>query len=147
MDSKKVYLVQADTTVGFSSDNDEKLSTIKQRPITQKMLQTVDSFATLSKYTRIPKADKKRVRRAKRTTFIYPNQKSFRVIQRNDRFYDFIKKFGCLYSTSANLTGNHFDEKFALEHSDIIVLDKEGFSEKISSSIYKLGKRKLRKIR
>ncbi|WP_044415162.1 Sua5 YciO YrdC YwlC family protein [Halarcobacter anaerophilus] len=147
MDSKKVYLVQADTTVGFSSDNDEKLSNIKQRPITQKMLQTVDSFATLSKYTRVPKTDRKRVRRAKRTTFIYPNQKSFRVIQRDDRFYDFIKKFGTLYSTSANLTGNHFDEKFALKHSDIIVLDKEGFSEKISSSIYKLGKRKLKKIR
>lgn len=147
MDSKKVYLVQADTTVGFSSDNDEKLSAVKQRPLTQKMLQTVDSFSTLSKNTRVPKEHRKRVRYAKRTTFIYPNLKSFRVIPIDDKFYDFIKKFGALYSTSANLTGNHFDEEFALKNSDIIVLTKDGFSEKISSSIYKLGKRKLKKIR
>ena len=147
MESKKVYLVQADTTVGFSSSDDEKLSNIKQRPTTQKMLQTVDCFSTLLKSTRVPKKFRRKVRLSKRTTFIYPNQKSFRVIDRNDRFYYFIKKFKSLYSTSANLTGNHFDEEFALRNCDIVVLTKDGFSEKISSSIYKLNKNQIKKIR
>ena len=40
MDKDLVYLVQTDTTVGFSSLNDEKLSIIKQRPKSQKILQT-----------------------------------------------------------------------------------------------------------
>lgn len=147
MDNSKVYLVQTDTTVGFSSSNDEKLSTVKQRPLSQKMLETVDCFSTLTKKARVPKNYRKRVRYAKRTTFIYPNLKSFRVIKEDIPFSDFIKKFGSLYSTSANLTGNKFDEEFALENSDILVLTKDGFSENISSSIYKLGKSKLKKIR
>ena len=35
MDSNLIYLVQTDTTVGFSSSSDEKLSLIKQRPQTK----------------------------------------------------------------------------------------------------------------
>ncbi|RXJ68287.1 Sua5 YciO YrdC YwlC family protein [Halarcobacter ebronensis] len=147
MDKNSVYLVQTDTTVGFSSSNDEKLSKIKQRPLSQKMLQTVDSFSTLNSLIRVPKEHRKRVRNSKKTTFIYPNLKSFRVIKKDGAFYDFMKKVGTLYSTSANLTGTKFDEKFALENCDTEVLTKDGFSEKISSSIYKLNKRKLKKIR
>ena len=147
MDSSKVYLVQTDTTVGFSSSDDERLSSLKNRPLSQKMLQTIDSFSTLNKNTRVPKEHKKRVRNSKKTTFIYPNSKSFRVIDSSSAFYDFIRKFGALYSTSANLTRNKFDEKFALENCDIEVISRDGFSENSSSSIYKLGKRKLKKIR
>ena len=47
MNPDLVYLVQTDTTVGFSSSNDEKLSNIKQRPSNQKILKTLDSFVTL----------------------------------------------------------------------------------------------------
>lgn len=147
MNSSLIYLVQTDTTVGFSSSSDERLSDAKQRPRSKKILHTVDSFGTLKQNTRVPKAFKKQVRRSKRTTFIYPNLKSFRVISKEDKFYDFIKKFSILYSTSANLTGNKFDEDFALENSDVIVNQKEGFSEKISSSIYKLHKKRAIKIR
>ena len=147
MDKNKVYLVQTDTTVGFSSLSDEKLSLIKQRPKTQKILQTVDSFTTLSKHTRVPKAFRKRVRNSKRTTFIYPNLLSFREISSDDSFYPFISKFSTLYSTSANLTGNLFDEKFAKENSDIIVFTKDGFSETTSSSIFKISKKRIQKIR
>ena len=102
MDSSLVYLVQTDTTVGFSSLSDEKLSFIKQRPTSKKILHTVDSFKTLNENTRVPKNFRKKVRNSKRTTFIYPNTKSFRVVPKDSDFYDFIHKFNILYSTSAN---------------------------------------------
>lgn len=66
MDSKLIYLVQADTTVGFSSSSDEKLSLLKQRPRTKKILNTVDSFSTLNKNTRVPRNFRKQVRYSKK---------------------------------------------------------------------------------
>lgn len=147
MDSNLVYLVQTDTTVGFSSSDDEKLTLLKQRPKSQKILQTVDSFKTLLNSTRVPKKFRRRVRNSKRTTFIYPNGKSFRVISSSDKFFPFINKFEALYSTSANLTGNSFQSDFAHENSDIIVYTKEEFSENISSGIYRINKKKIQKIR
>lgn len=147
MDSSLVYLVQTDTTVGFSSFNDEKLSTIKQRPKTKKILNTVDYFSTLNKYTRVPKNFRKKVRNSKKTTFIYPNKMSFRVIQKNSDFFVFIHKFGILYSTSANKTAENFDKDFATIGADIIVEDKKGFYETKASRIIKLSKHNLKKIR
>ncbi|AXX92188.1 Sua5 YciO YrdC YwlC family protein [Malaciobacter molluscorum LMG 25693] len=147
MNPKFVYLVQSDTTVGFSSTDDEKLSNLKKRPTTQKVLQVVDSFNTLKQNARVPKLHKKRVRRSKKTTFIYPNTLSFRVIPRDDMFYDFVHKFKKIYSTSANITTKHFDEEFATKNAQVVVETKEGFSETISSSIYLLKKKKLKKIR
>jgi len=147
MDSSLVYLVQTDTTVGFSSSNDEKLSAIKKRPKTQKILQTVDSFNTLKNLTRVPKKFRKYIRASKKTTFIYPNANSYRVIDKNSNFYPFISRFSNLYSTSANLTGKEYDDTFAKENSDIIVFTKEGFHESISSSIYKINKKRISKIR
>lgn len=147
MDSSLVYLVQTDTTVGFSSLNDEKLSTIKQRPTSKKILHTVDSFKTLTQYTRVPKDFRKKVRNSKKTTFIYPNTKSFRVVNKDSNFYDFINKFGILYSTSANKTAEKFDKDFATIGADIIVEDKRGFYETKASRIIKLSKKSLKIIR
>ena len=147
MDSSLVYLVQTDTTVGFSSLNDEKLSTIKQRPTSKKILHTVDSFKTLTQYTRVPKDFRKKVRNSKRTTFIYPNTKSFRVVIKDSNFYDFINKFGILYSTSANKTTEKFDKDFATIGADTIVEDKRGFYETKASTIIKLSKKSLKIIR
>lgn len=147
MNSSLVYLVQTDTTVGFSSSNDEKLAKIKQRPKSQKILQTVDSFLTLKNNIRVPKKFRKRVRHSKKATFIYPNLQSFRVIEKQNNFYNFIKKFKTLYSTSANLSGNKFDFNFADTNSDIIVFSKDKFKENTSSTIYKINKKKIVKIR
>lgn len=147
MDKQLVYLVQTDTTVGFSSSDDEKLSSIKQRSSKQKILQTIDSFSTLKQKTRIPNRYKKRIRKSKKTTFIYPNTNSFRVIDKNDEFHPFIKKFQSLYSTSANKTAHSFDYTFASTHCDIDVETKKGFVETYASSIYKVSKRKIKKIR
>ena len=147
MDSSLVYLVQTDTTVGFSSSSDEKLSIIKQRPKTKKILNTVDSFETLCKNTRIPKNFRKRVRNSKKTTFIYPNKMSFRVIDKNSDFFDFIHKFKILYSSSANKTTENFKKKFAIEQADILVENKKGFYETEASKIIRLSRKKLKKIR
>jgi tRNA A37 threonylcarbamoyladenosine synthetase subunit TsaC/SUA5/YrdC len=147
MDSKLVYLVQTDTTVGFSSSDDEKLSALKQRPPTQKILQTVDSFKTLNQNTRVPKKFRKRVRNSKKTTYIYPNKMSFRVISKKSVFYDFIHKFNILYSTSANKTGRNYDKSFANEASEIIVEDKNNFFETTASKIIKINKSTIFRIR
>jgi len=147
MDSSLVYLVQTDTTVGFSSSDDEKLSFVKQRPRSKKILHTVDSFKTLKKYTRVPKKFRKQVRKSSLTTFIYPNQKSFRVINKDKSFYDFIHKFGILYSTSANKTAKNFEYDFASKHSDIIVENKNGFFESSASRIIKINKSRKKLIR
>ncbi len=147
MDSSLVYLVQTDTTVGFSSLNDEKLSIIKQRPTSKKILHTVDTFKTLNEHTRIPKKFRRKVRNSKKTTFIYPNTKSFRVVNKNCDFYDFIHKFNILYSTSANKTTESFEKNFAINCADIIVENKKGFYETKASTIVKISKKTIKKIR
>ncbi|NCB13523.1 MAG: Sua5 YciO YrdC YwlC family protein [Erysipelotrichia bacterium] len=147
MDSNLIYLVQTDTTVGFSSSSDEKLSLLKQRPQTKKILNTVDSFSTLNKNTRVPKKFRKKVRNSKKTTFIYPNGHSFRVVDKNSDFYNFIHKFGVLYSTSANKTTEKFERDFAQNGAEIIVEDKRGFYETKASTIIKLSKKQSLKLR
>jgi len=147
MNPDLVYLVQTDTTVGFSSFNDEKLSNIKQRPSNQKILKTLDSFVTLKEFTRVPKKFRKIVRNSSKTTFIYPNLDSFRVVKSESKFFDFIKKFRVLSSTSANKTKKSFEYDFAFEKCDVEVISNVGFFETSSSKIYKLGKNRLKKIR
>jgi tRNA A37 threonylcarbamoyladenosine synthetase subunit TsaC/SUA5/YrdC len=147
MNPNSVYLVQTDTTVGFSSNDNEKLAVLKKRPIEQKILRTVDSFATLKSFARVPNNHKKRVRNSKNSTFIYPNKESFRVITKDCKFYDFIKKFKVLYSSSANETKKSFDENYAKNISDIVVIDKNGFYEDRPSALFKLNKNKCKKIR
>ena len=147
MNSSLVYLVQTDTTVGFSSFDDEKLSSLKQRPSSKKILHTVDSFKTLTENTRIPKNFRKKVRNSKKTTFIYPNGKSFRVVDKKSDFYDFIHKFRILYSTSANKTAESFEKEFATIGADMLVEDKRGFYETQASTIIKLSKKRFEKLR
>ena len=147
MNPNLVYLVQTDTTIGFSSINDEKLSNIKQRDKNQKILKTVDSFDTLKNFTRVPKKYRNMVRKSNKTTFIYPNLDSFRVVNKDSHFFDFIKKFKILSSTSANKTKENFEYKFASQKSDVEVINNLGFFETSSSKIYKIGKNNLNKIR
>jgi tRNA A37 threonylcarbamoyladenosine synthetase subunit TsaC/SUA5/YrdC len=147
MNPNLVYLVQTDTTVGFSSINDEKLSNIKQREINQKILKTVDSFDTLKNFTRVPKKYRNMVRKSNKTTFIYPNLDSFRVVNKDSHFFDFVKKFKILSSTSANKTKESFEYNYASKYSDVEVINNLGFFETSSSKIYKLYKNNLKRIR
>lgn len=147
MDPNKVYLTQTDTTVGFLSNDDKKLSLIKQRDPKQKILQVVDCFGTLKQKVRVPNRFKQKVRKSKKTTFIYKNGLSFRVIDKNSKHHLFIKKLGSMYSTSANKTKQRFDFEFAFENSDIIIYNDHNFEEKSASKIYKINSKKIKQIR
>ncbi len=144
MNPNLVYLTQTDTTVGFLSRDYKKLNKIKKRDISKKVLMEVDSLKTLKKFTRVPKKYRKFVRNAKKTTFIYPNKKSFRVIK-DERHLKFLKKFSYLYSTSANLTSKSFDKEWAFKKADVIVGNV--FYEGRASTIIKLGKNRCKKLR
>jgi len=146
MNPNKIYLVQTDTTVGFLSQNREKLNKIKNRPADQPVLREVDRLETLKSFVRVPGKYKKRVRRAEKTTFIYPNGESFRVVK-DEKHLEFLKKFKWMYSTSANKTGEKFDEQWAKITADIIVEDKRGFFEGEASKIYKINNKRIKKIR
>jgi tRNA A37 threonylcarbamoyladenosine synthetase subunit TsaC/SUA5/YrdC len=146
MNPNKIYLTQTDTTAGFLSQDKEKLNEIKNRPLNQPVLMEADSLKTLKQFTRVPDKFKNRVRRSKKTTFIYPNKKSFRVV-RDESHLEFLKKFKWMYSTSANLTGEKFDKKWADLKVDIVVEDKRGLFEGKPSKIYKLSRNKIKKIR
>ncbi len=140
-----IHLAQTDTTVGFLSDSYKELQKIKPRN-NKPFLITTTTFKTLKNLTRVPKKHKKMVRRAKKTTFIYSNNKAIRVIK--DGVHErFLKDFDYLYSTSANKSGKDFDEDFARSIADVIVEDKRGFSQKKASSLIKLSNKLKKKIR
>ena len=147
MNKDSVYLIQTDTTVGFLSNNDKKLAQTKKRPSSQKMLQVVDSFKTLKQQIRIPKKHRKLIRNSIKTTFIYPNGNSYRVIDKNMSHHNFIEKFGIMYSTSANITKNSFNLDYAVSNSDIVVESSKGFYESTPSKMFKISNRKIIKIR
>jgi len=146
MNPNKIYLTQTDTTVGFLSRDFKKLNKIKNRPLNQKILIEVDSLNTLKNFVRVPNKFKSKVRRANKTTFIYPKGNSFRVVK-NKKHLEFLKKFKWMYSTSANLSGTRFDKLWAIKEADIVVEDKRGFFEGKPSTIYKINNYKIKKIR
>jgi len=80
LNENKIYLTQTDTTIGFLSNDVKRLAKIKNRPISKKILIEVDLLKTLKTFTRIPRKHKKFIRNSKKTTFIYPNSRSFRVV-------------------------------------------------------------------
>ena len=143
---KKVYLVQTDTTVGFLSQNHQALSLLKERSVEKPFVTVCSSFKTLKTLSRIPSKDKNRVRRSKKSTFVYPNNKAIRVVK-DTKHTQFLNRFGWMYSTSANEKSAPYNKEFAFEKSDIIVEDIDGFYEGEPSAIYKLTKSKRQRLR
>ncbi len=140
----KVFLTQPDTTIGFVSQNADRLTKIKQRPPHKHYIKAVNSLDTLKTFARVPRMHKNRVRRAKITTFIMPNGHSYRVIQDKHHLL-LLDRLKWAYTTSANLSSEAYDESFSREMADVII---EPIKEtKQASSIYRLGKTTLRKIR
>jgi len=139
-----IYLAQTDTTAGFLSKNYQEINQIKGRALNTPCLITVSDFANLRKFARVPKSQRNLVRKAKKTTFIYPNLRSIRVVK-DCSHAKFLAKFGWLYSSSANLHGQKFDEKIARNLADIVVGDE--FFESAPSKIVKLGRKNQKKIR
>mgnify|MGYP001812147040 CR=1 FL=1 len=140
----KIFLTQTDTTIGFVSQNADKLTQIKQRPPHKHYIKAVNSLQTLQTFTRVPQAHKKRVRRAKKTTFIMTNGDSLRVI-RDKHHLLLLDRLKWAYTTSANLSNEAYDESFAREKVDVVI---EPIKEtKQASKIYILGKETLKRIR
>lgn len=146
MNPDLVYLAQTETTAGFLSQDPAALSHIKNRPQGKSFLISVNSLQTLKTFTRIPKAHQKKVRRAVKTTFAYPCGLAIRVVK-DAGHLEFLHKIKWSYSTSSNLSGEGFNENFAKEKADVILFTCKGFFEAKPSSIYKLGKNRMRKLR
>jgi len=141
----KVLLAQTDTTVGFLSQSAERLQEVKMREGSKPFLKVFCTFQTLKTQIRVPNAHKRRVRYARKTTFIVRNQ-AFRVVSDPDHAR-LIERFGWLYSTSANESGSTFDPLFCHERADVVVEDALGLSERSPSKIYRLGRTRAKRIR
>jgi len=144
MIKNKVFLTQTDTTIGFVSQNSEKLTAIKQRPHHKHYIKALPSLKTLKSFTRVPNIHKNRVRRSKKTTFIMPEGHSYRVVQDKHHLL-LLNRLNWAFTTSANLSSEAYDESFAKESADIIVTPLKQKSS--ASDIYKLGKFTLKRIR
>jgi len=139
-----VYLTQTDTTIGFVSQNADRLSEIKQRPPHKHYIKAVNSLDTLKTFARVPQIHKNRVRRAKKTTFIMPNGNSYRVIKDKHHIL-LLNRLKWAYTTSANLSGDAYDETFARKMADVIIEPIKKTAK--PSSIYKLGQCTKKRIR
>ncbi len=140
-----VILAQTDTTVGFLSQNAQKLSRIKGRSPNKPFLKNFFSLNELKKNIRIPQNRKKEIRRAKKTTYIVKNQ-AFRVTHFPASSALF-RQAGWFYSTSANQSGKKFEYNFAKEKADIIVINEVGLFESKASRLIKCNERKKVRLR
>lgn len=141
----KVLLAQTDTTVGFLSQNAACLREAKMRVESKPFLKVFSALQTLKAQLRIPDAHKRRVRYARKTTFIVKNQ-AFRYVTDPDHSR-LVERYGWLYSTSANESGSSFDPLFCLERADVVVEDQRGLRECSSSKIYRLGRHRVKRLR
>lgn len=140
----EIVLAQTDTTVGFLSKNIESIYRAKNIKIKKKILINIPKLKDIK--GRVSSIHKNRVRRSKRTTFILNNGNSFRII--NTGIYGlFLNRHGYFYSSSANMAAKHFNKAFSYQSADIIFRTLTGFSEKKASTIIKLNKSRLIKIR
>jgi tRNA A37 threonylcarbamoyladenosine synthetase subunit TsaC/SUA5/YrdC len=139
-----VFLTQTDTTIGFVSQNEAKLSKIKNRSSYKFYIKAVNSLKTLQTFTRVPSSFKNRVRRSSKTTFIMPNGSSYRVVQ-NEHHLLLLNRLKWAYTTSANLSNEPYNEEFALKNADVIIspLNKNAKA----STIVKIGNKNIKRIR
>ena len=73
-----------------------------------------------------------------------PSGDSYRVVQ--DTHHNLLlNRLGWAYSTSANLSGKDYDEEFAYNNADVIVAPLRSNGQ--ASSLFKLGKRKIQRLR
>ena len=107
-----LYLTQTDTTIGFVSQDPTKIDQAKNRLPDKYYIRVVDSLKILKTFTRVPQEHKNRLRRSIRTTFIFPQGESFRVVK-GTKHNLLLNRVKWLYSSSANLSGAVYDEDYA----------------------------------
>lgn len=135
-----IILAQSDTTVGFFSTDYRELNRVKNRALSRPVIALVDSFCALKTAVRVPNIHKNSVRRSKKTTFIYGDLNSYRVVKNLPFKHQ-------IYSTSANIASKKFDETWAKNVSDVWIVSPDGFSEHKPSDLIKLGKKTKKKLR
>ena len=141
-----VILAQTDTTVGFLSQDAEKLAEIKERPSHKPFIQSFDSLRTYTQIGgRVPNSHKNRLRRSKSTTYVI-NNRAIRIV-RDGEHHRLLTKYGWLYSTSANEKSKTYKRDFAEQKADLIVEDSCGLFEGTASTIYKLNHKTIRRLR
>ena len=139
-----VILSETDTTVGFLSQNAYLIDKIKGRPSGKRYITALASLSSLKSRCRVPEKFRKYVRRANKTTFIFPNGESYRVVK-DKRHLLLIERYGRLHTTSANISGKEIDLEFAKEKADIIIYPLKNHGR--SSTIIKLGRKRKKRIR
>ena len=140
-----VILAQTDTTVGFLSKNAQRLQEIKKRDDAKPFLKVYPRFSALQADIRIPAIHKRRVRHARKTTFVVKNQ-AFRFVD-EPHHSRLLERYGWLYSTSANESGKNYDETFCKSVSNLIVEDERGLRQQSASKIYRLTSARLKQLR
>ena len=140
-----LYLAQTDTTIGFISQDATKIDQAKKRLPNKHYIRTVNSLATLQKFSRVPNRHKNRVRRSKQTTFIIPNGLSFRVIKECEHNL-LLDRLEWAYSSSANLSGAEYEEVYARAVVEVVVASSLKAKGK-ASTIYRLGTNGIQFIR
>ncbi|SFV54705.1 TsaC protein (YrdC domain) required for threonylcarbamoyladenosine t(6)A37 modification in tRNA [hydrothermal vent metagenome] len=140
----KVFLTQTDTSIGFVSQDAQKLDAIKQRPPHKHYIKAVNSLETLKSFTRVPSQHKNKVRRASKSTFILPNGLSYRVIRESHHLL-LLNRLKWAYTTSANLSGKKYDESFAREVADVVIQPLTHNAQ--ASKLYKLGNNFIQRLR
>ena len=141
-----LFLAQSDTTAGFLSKSKDRILLAKQNTQDKPILLESHSLFLIKQHSKIPQIINKAIRRSKKTTFIFQNNRSFRLVNDglHSRFFFF---FLLLYSSSANLHKHTFDLNFAINKADVLVVDKRGIFESSPSKIFKIKKNKIKKIR
>lgn len=142
----EVILAQTDTTVGFLSQDAQKLYEIKSRESSKPFLKVYQNFKTfLHEHNRIPQNMKNLVRRSKKTTFIVKNR-AFRIAAPTLNS-QILRDLSWNYSTSANESGKHFNKIFCEAKADIIIEDARGLFESSSSALIKINNSKKKSLR
>ena len=142
----KIVLTQTDTTVGFLSQNESKLQTIKDRNSSKPFIKVYKNFKALSHdKKRVPNSKKSLLRRARKTTFIV-KELAFRVSD-DSLNSSLLREAKWNYSTSANEAGKNFKRDFCEEKTDIIIEDKNSLFEGSSSSLYRINSKKIKRLR
>ena len=139
-----LILTNTDTTIGFVSQNSQKIDRAKKRPPNKHYIKTLNSLKILKEFTRVPNRHKNRVRRAKKSSFIIKSN-SFRIIKETKHNL-LLDRFKWAYSSSANLSGKEFDETYAKGVADIVVFEPDIKSSN-PSKIYKLTNLKIKRVR
>ena len=144
-ETSTVYLTATDTTVGFVSQSAERLDAIKGRPAHKHYITALPSLRVLQEYARPPAAHRNHLRRARRTTFIFPDGRSWRIIH-DPRHRRLIRQLGWAYTTSANRSGEPYDEAWARSMADVVIEPLHA-AETTPSTILKLGWKRVERIR